>query len=92
MAVFNTARLRDVLVRGRVAQPAAAMEFVDELETQMDEALSSHPSQAELNLATERTLRALAEMEARLARQMNQTLGIMLAGNALAVGIILGFS
>ncbi len=32
MAIFNTARLRDVLVRGRIAEPTPAAELVDELE------------------------------------------------------------
>ena len=36
-------------------------------------------------------LRAIAESEARQARHTNQAIGIVLAGIALAVGIILGF-
>lgn len=98
MAIFNTARLRDVLVRGRIAEPEPAAELVDELEEQMDRALSEYPKHDRLGLEIERVLRAQAEMEARIAEMMaqqakhiNQAVGIMLAGLALAVGLILGF-
>ena len=40
---------------------------------------------------TARLLQAMAEMEARQSRHINQAVGIMLAGIALAVGIVLGF-
>lgn len=98
MAIFNTARLLDVLVRGRIAEPEPATEFVTELEGQMSDALASYPTNDQVNLGFERVLRAIAEletrraeMEARQARHVNQSVGILLAGLALAVGIILGF-
>lgn len=98
MAVFNTARLLDILVRGRFAAPEPATEFVTELEDQMSDALTGYPTNDQVNLGFERVLRAIAEldvrraeMEARQARHVNQAVGILLAGLALAVGIILGF-
>lgn len=52
----------------------------------------------QVSLGFERVLRAIAEaelrraeMEARQARHINQAVGILLAGLALAVGIIIGF-
>ena len=91
MAIFDTARLRDVLVRGKIAPEAPAGEFVNELEDQMSAALSGYSTQDQVNLAVAQVLQAMAEMEARQARHINQAVGIMLAGIALAVGIILGF-
>lgn len=91
MAIFNTARLRDVLVRGRIAEPTPAAELVDELEEQMSEALSEYSTQDQVRLAVAQVLQAMAEMEARQSRHINQAVGIMLAGLALAVGLILGF-
>ncbi len=98
MAVFNTARLRDILVRGEIAAPEPASEFINELEDQASEALSEYPKNDQVNLGFERILRAIAEaearraeMEARQARHTNQAVGIVLAAIALAVGIILGF-
>ena len=105
MAIFNTARLLDVLVRGRIAAQAPATELVNELEEQMDSALSSYPTQDQMGSMEDRLLRAMAEirqsqaeMEARIAelmaqqaRHTNQATGIVLAGIGLAVGLILGF-
>ena len=98
MAIFNTARLRDVLVRGRIAEPEPAAELVDELEEQMGTALSGYSTQDQVSLAVAQVLQAMAELEAkaaereaRQARHINQATGIVLAGIALAVGIILGF-
>ncbi|MYA01708.1 MAG: hypothetical protein F4038_05720 [Chloroflexi bacterium] len=98
MAVFNTARLLDILVRGRFAAPEPATEFVTELEDQMSDALSSYGTIDRMAIMEANILRAIAEldvrraeMEARQARHVNQAVGILLAGLALAVGIILGF-
>ena len=105
MAIFNTARLLDVLVRGRIAEPAPATELVNELEEQMDRALSAYPTQDQMGSMEARLLLMMAEikqgqaeMEARIAemmaqqaRHINQATGIVLAGIALAVGLILGF-
>ena len=105
MAIFNTARLRDVLVQGRIAEPAPAADLVDELEEQMGDVLSEYPTHDRMALMQESLLRGMAElrqgqaeMEARLSEQMaqqsrhiNQAVGILLAGIALGVGIILGF-
>ena len=91
MAVFNTARLRDILVRGRVAAPAPASEFVDELEGQLSETLSGYSTIDRMALMEANILRAIAESEARQARHTNQAIGIVLAGIAVAVGVILGF-
>ncbi len=112
MAIFNTARLRDVLVRSEVATPPAAAEVVDELEEQMDGVLSNYPTLDRLDSMEQRLLREMAEVkqylagletrmaesEARIAEMMrqqsvhtNQAVGILLAGLALAVGLILGF-
>ena len=98
MAIFDTARLRDVLVRGKIAEPTPAAELVDELEEQMSKALSEYPKHDRLSLEIERILRAQAQTEARIAemmaqqaRHINQATGIVLAGIALAVGLILGF-
>ncbi len=105
MAVFNTARLRDVLVRGNIAQDPAATELVEELNSQTEDALSGYGTLDRMDLMEARILLAIAEadkrraeMEARLAematqqaRHIHQSVGIVLAGIALAVGIILGF-
>lgn len=98
MAVFNTARLLDILVRGRFAAPEPATEFVTELEDQMSDALSRYGTIDRMAIMEANILRAIAEldvrraeMEARQARHVNQAVGILLAGLALAVGIILGF-
>ena len=98
MAIFNTARLLDVLVRGRIADPEPAAELVEELEEQMGSALSEYPKHDRMRLMEERLLRSQAEMEARIAelmaqqaRHTNQATGIVLAGIGLAVGLILGF-
>ncbi len=105
MAVFNTARLRDVLVRGNIAQDTAATELVEELNSQTEDALSGYGTLDRMDLMEARLLQAMAEMDARAAerdaraaerdtqqaRHINQAVGIVLAGIALAVGIILGF-
>lgn len=98
MAVFNAARLLDILVRGRFAAPEPATEFVTELENQMSGALSGYGTIDRMAIMEANILRAIAEldvrraeMEARQARHVNQAVGILLAGLALAVGIILGF-
>ena len=105
MAVFNTARLRDVLVHGRIAAEAPAQEFVEELEEQIGEALSRYGTLDRMELMEARLLQAMAEAEARAserearaserearqARHLNQAVGLMLGGIALAVAIILGF-
>ncbi len=105
MAVFNTARLRDVLVRGNIAQDPAATELVEELNSQTETALSGYGTLDRMDLMEARILLAIAEaekrraeMEARLAemaaqqaRHINQSVGILLAGIALAIGILLGF-
>ncbi len=91
MAVFDTARLRDVLVRGAITTEESAAEFVEELDGQLGDTLSVYPRQDRLDLMEERLPRQLAEMEARTVKLTLQTTGILLAGVALAVGIILGF-
>ncbi len=98
MAIFNTARLRDILVGGQIAEAEPATEFVQELEEQMSEALSEYATQDRLSLEIGRVLRAIAEAdaraaerEARIVKLIMQAVGILLAGTALAVGIILGF-
>lgn len=98
MAVFNTARLLDILVRGHFAAPEPATEFVTELEDQLSDALSGYGTIDRMAIMEANILRAIAEldvrraeMEARQARHVNQAVGILLAGLALAVGIILGF-
>ena len=105
MAIFNTARLRDVLVRGSVAKDPGATDFVEELDSQTEKVLSSYGTLDRIESMESRILLAIAkaeqhraEMEARLAdmaaqqaRHINQSVGIVLAGIALAVGIILGF-
>ncbi|MDE2967934.1 MAG: hypothetical protein OXS30_10695 [Chloroflexota bacterium] len=86
-----------MLVRGRIAEPEPAAELVDELESQMDSALSEYPKHERMGLMEERLLRSQAELEARIAemmaqqaRHINQATGIILAGLTLAVGLILG--
>lgn len=91
MAVFNTARLLDILIRGHFADPQPATEFVTELEDQMTTALSGYSTVDRMALMEANILRAIAESEARQARHINQAVGILLAGLALAVGILLGF-
>ncbi len=98
MAIFNTARLVNVLVRGQIADPEPASELVDELEAQMSTALSDYPSRDGIAATEARLMQVLAEirqsqaeMEARLSRHINQATGVLLAGIALAVGLILGF-
>ena len=100
MAVFNTARLRDVLVRGNIAQDPAATELVEELNSQTEDALSGYGTLDRMDLMEARLLQAMAEMDARAAerdaraaerdtqqaRHINQAVGIVLAGIALAVG------
>ena len=91
MAVFDTARLKNVLVRGKIAEDAPAQELVDEIENQASRALSEYATLDRMELMEARMLRAIAEAEARQARHINQAVGILLAGLALAVGILLGF-
>lgn len=98
MALFYTARLRDMLVRGEIAADAPARELVDELEELMDSVLSEYGTLDRMELMEERLLQAMAKMEAqaaereaRQARHINQAVGIVLAGIALGVGILLGF-
>ena len=67
-----------------------AADFVEELNSQAEEAFSAYAPQEQVGLAFERLMRAIAEAEARQARQINQAVWILLAGLALAVGIILG--
>ena len=98
MAVFNTARLRGILVQGGVAQDPAATDFVEELNSQTEDALSVYPTKDQVSLGFAQVLLAIAEaeqrraeMEARQARHINQSVGISLAALALAVGVMLGF-
>lgn len=90
MAIFNTLKLRDILVRGRVSEDAAT-EFVTEADEALEGVLAQYATNDQVDLALERLLRAVAEMEARQARHINQAVGILLAALALAVGLILGF-
>ncbi len=90
MAILDTLRLRDILARGGVSEPAAT-EFVTETDESLEAALEQYATNSRVDLALERLLRAIAELEARQARHINQAVGITLAGIALAVGIILGF-
>ena len=99
MAIFNTAKLLDVIVRGRIAEQAPAAELVNELEDQMEKVLSDYPKHDRLSVEIGRVLQAQAEMEARLAemmaqqaRHINQATGIILAGIAIAVGLIIAFA
>lgn len=106
MAIFNTAKLLDVIVRGRIAEPAPAAELVNELEDQMEKVLSNYPKHDRLELMEQRVLLAFAELkqhqaevEARISDQMaqqsrhiNQATGIVLAGIAIAVGLIIAFA
>lgn len=91
MPVFNTSRLREILVRGQAADDQTATDFVEELNSQIEEALSAYAPQEQVGLAFERVLRAIAEAEARQARHLNRAVGILLLGLALAVGIVIGF-
>ena len=98
MAIFNAARLRDVSVRGGIAGEAPAGEFLNGLNEQVDEALSRYGTLDRMELMEARLLHAMAEFdaraaerEARQAKHINQAVGILLAGIALAVGVILGF-
>ena len=91
MAIFNAGRLRGIMVRGEIASESVATEFIEELDGQLEEALSDHPTHDRLALMEERILRSIAESEARTARHINQSVGIVLGGIAVAVGIILGF-
>lgn len=105
MAVFDPARLRDILVRGQVAEEAPARELVNELEEQLAETLSTYPTLDRLAAMEARLLQAMAELKqhqseseagiAEMLRQqsvhINQAAGVVLAGIALAVGLILGF-
>lgn len=65
------------------------------MEAQLEKALSEHPTHDRMALLEERIMRGIAESKARTARHINQSVGIILgtvlAGLALAVGIILGF-
>ena len=97
MAIFNTLRLRDLLVRGKVSEDVAA-ELLTEADQAIEVTLENYATNGRVDLALERVLRAMAEMEARLANQatqqarhINQAVGILLAALALAVGILLGF-
>lgn len=91
MAVFNTSRLRDILARSQAADDQTSTDFVEELNSQIEEALSAYAPQEQVGLAFERVLRAIAEAEARQARHLNRAVGILLLGLALAVGIVIGF-
>jgi hypothetical protein len=105
MAVFDTGRLRDILVRGNIAKDPEATEFVEELNAQTESVLAEFGSLGRMELMEARILVAIAEaeqrrteMEARMAelaasqsRQIKQAVGILLASLALAVGIVLGF-
>ena len=91
MAIFNTLKLRDILVRGKIAEDAAA-EFVTEADEALEAALERYATNDRVDFALAQVLRAIAEMEARQARHINQAIGIVLAALALAVGLIIGFS
>ena len=91
MAIINPGRLRNIMVRGEVASESVATELIEEMDAQLEEALSEHPTHDRVALMEERILRAIAESEARHSSRVNQATAILLAGLALAVGIILGF-
>ena len=97
MAIFDTARLRDVLVRGRIAEAAPAAELVNELDEQMENVLSEYPTHDRLGLMEERLLRAMAElkqsqaeMEARVTQMMAELEARMTRLVLQALGIALG--
>lgn len=91
MAIFNTNRLTGVLVRGGIAEQEPASAFVEELEQQASEALSTYAAADQLRLTEARLLRAMAELQAEMTKLMLQGIGIIAALIALGVGIILGF-
>ncbi len=97
MAIFDTARLLDVLVRGRIAEAAPAAELVSELEEQMTNVLSDYPTYDRLSVEIGHVLRAIAEgeqrraeMEARLTERMAQLETRMTRLMLQALGIGLG--
>ena len=97
MANFSMARLLDVLVRGRIAEPAPAAELVNELEEQMSGVLAEYPTQDRLSLEIGQVLRAIAElkqsqaeMEARLTQMMAELESRMTRLVLQALGIALG--
>ena len=53
--------------------------------------LSGYSTQDQVSLAVAQVLQAMAEMEARQSRHVNQAVGVILAGVALGVGLLLGF-
>ncbi len=92
MAVFNAGRLRSIMVRGEIASETVATQFIEEMDSQLDEALSAYPNNDRLASMHEQLLRAIAESEARMARHINQAVGILLAGYVLGVGLIVAFA
>ncbi len=101
MAIFNTARLMGVLVRGRIAEPERQMEAalaeygrldrMEAMEARILQALAGVLAQmAELEAKAAAREAQAAARETRQARHLNQAVGVILGGIAIAVGLIIG--
>ncbi len=103
MAIIDTLRFRNILVDGDIAEEAPAQQFVTALDDTFEEQLEgvatkdfvraeSAELQAELRAMREQILRALAQAETRMQRQMLIATGVILTGFGIAVGLITGLT
>ncbi|MCY3568896.1 MAG: hypothetical protein OXH38_09740 [Chloroflexi bacterium] len=90
MAIIDTLRFRNILVDGDIAEEAPAQEFVAALDETFEDVTGDLANKDDLAAMEARLMQDAAEREARTARNQLVMVGIILAGIALAVGIILG--
>ncbi len=90
MAIIDTLRFRNILVNGNFAEEGPVNELVEALEETFQDVVSPLATKADIEAVKAEILAALAESEARTARNQLVMVGVILAAIALAAGIIIG--
>ena len=79
MPVIDTLKFRNILVNGKIAEEAPADELVEALDETFEDVTGDLATKSDLIAFKAEILQAMAEMEARLQRQMLFAVGIMVA-------------
>lgn len=95
MAIIDTLKFRNILVNGKIAEEGPAEELVQALDDafteQLDDVVTKEHLSAEMRALRAEILQALADMEARLQRQMLFAVGIIVAAIAAAATLLAVF-
>ena len=90
MAIIDTLRFRNILVNGEIAEETPAQEFVTALDETFEDVTGPLATKTDLEQFKAEVLAAIADSEARTARNQLVMVGVILGGIAVATGILLG--